>query len=167
MISGIPPPPSAFFLQGVASPIAIEWYRYFVRLGQIVGSLGTFVSSPVESADAVSLTTGVPATVGSIDLPPGDWDVTGTVYFSPNLATVISAESAGLSTVAATLPTPPAGGSAQIAGLVQVAGTAISLPLGTVRLSLTAPTTVYLVAQASFTVSTCGAYGIIQATQVG
>jgi hypothetical protein len=37
---------------------------------------------------------------------------------------------------------------------------------GTRRLILTVTTTVYLVAQAAFTVSTCGAFGILAARRV-
>jgi hypothetical protein len=125
------------------------------------GYPGEFISSTVVSP--VSLTTATPLTVTSISLTAGDWDVSGSIYFAPAGTTIISDEQGGIDLTTNTLPTAPAGGYANVSGLAQAAGTAISLTLGYVRVSLASTTTVYLVAQATFTVSTCGAYGTIQA----
>lgn len=126
------------------------------------GYPGEYISSSVAAGSAVSLTTATSVDVTTISLTRGDWDVFGSIYFAPAGGAVITAESGGISTTAATLPTAPAGGFSSVSGLTQAAGTAISLTLGITRISINTTTTVRLVAQASFS-STCGAYGIIQA----
>lgn len=127
------------------------------------GYPGQVVASSIALGAAVSLTTATPANVTSIALTAGDWDVYGSIYFAPAAGTIIAGESGGISQTSATLPTAPAGGYAEVRGITLAAGTEVSLTLGYTRISLAAPATVYLVAEASFSVSTCGAYGAISA----
>lgn len=127
------------------------------------GYPGEFITSSVAVGAAVALTTGVAANVTSIALTDGDWDLYGNIYFAPAGTTVIATESGGISDTTATLPTAPAGGYTEVNGVTIGAGAEVSLTLGYTRMSLASPATVYLVAQAAFSVSTCGAYGIISA----
>jgi hypothetical protein len=123
-------------------------------------SSGSGTQTRVNSA---ILSTGNSFNVVALSLTAGDWDVYSSLYFAPATLTVITAEQGGVSQTSATLPTAPTGGYTTIAGLTQAAGTEISLTLGYYRASLATTTLLYLVTQASFTTSTCQAYGIIQA----
>lgn len=127
-----------------------------------IGYPGEFISSSVAAGSAVGLTTVTPATVTSILLTPGDWDVYGSIYFTPAGGTIIASEAGGMNTVAATLPTAPNGGYVEMP-VTLPAGTESALALGYMRQSLVGPSRIYLVARASFSVSTCGAYGVISA----
>lgn len=130
------------------------------------GQIGEYKSSSVVTGSAVALTTVTGANVTSIVLSAGDWDVWGIVYFKGAGTTTLTYLAASTSLVSATLSNVPGevgqfttGAAADMPfGL-----TDISVNTGPIRQQLSANTTVYLVAQAQFAVSTCSAYGIIQA----
>ena len=110
---------------------------------------------------SVALTSGVVATVTSVALPVGDWDVTGLLTTSPAATTSLTAVASAINTAAAL----PAAGTyvadyrtAYVPGAV-----AITRACQTARLKLTVPTTVYLLASVQFTVSTATAGGTITA----
>jgi hypothetical protein len=126
-------------------------------------SIGGFSDVQVAQANAVALTTNVSANVASITLPPGDWNISGVAAFIPAATTSITMLSGGSSTTSATLDTSLAATAAQ--NIAAVVPTAIPqyIPLPVRRLVLTQTTTVYLVARATFTVSTLGAFGVMWA----
>jgi hypothetical protein len=126
------------------------------------GSVGEYVSSTVAQGSAVSLTNGTPANVTSISLTAGDWDVWGTVAYSPGGTTVTTNIISGISTTSATLPAVASGAYAYIPVTFST-GSAPIIPVGTTRISIASTTTVYLVAQSAFTTSTNAAYGGIYA----
>lgn len=70
------------------------WARFFLTLWSAlfgtnrIGQLFTFAS-----ASPTALTSGVSAIVGSIDLPPGNWEVTGAVQFSGSALNIAVATS--------------------------------------------------------------------------
>lgn len=130
------------------------------------GSVGEFISSTVASGSAVALTSGANINVTSISLTPGDWDVQGNVGFVPAGTTTTSAIGGAISTTSAAVPTPPSSGGYSFLSLASPAGASNLLPVGRTRLSLAVTTTVYLVAQSTFAVSTSGAYGFIGARRV-
>lgn len=126
------------------------------------GSFGEYVTN---SASGVSLTTATTANITSVSLTAGDWDVSGAVTYSPAGSTTVSALTTGISTTSATLPSNNTGGYNLLAlsfttGATQVHGTQ------DVRISIAGTTTVYLVAQAQFGVSTMTANGFIRARRV-
>jgi len=124
------------------------------------GSVGEYISSTVASGSAVSLTSGTPANVTSISLTAGDWDVFGAVDFNVGATTVVQLFGGSASTTSATNTSGSVFFSPGFAaGVTTTAGGAIP----TIRLSLASTTTVYLVAQSNFTVSTMSAYGFIGA----
>ncbi len=129
------------------------------------GKIGEFVSGAIEFDAPVSLTTNVDANVTSISLTPGDWDVWGIVYFSGGATTIVTNLVVSVSPTSATQNT----GNGRWASEVYASETIFSasrvpsLALAQTRFILSATTTYYLTARASFTVSTCTAYGIIQA----
>lgn len=129
-----------------------------------IGDVGEYISQSIASGTAVSLSSGTAATVTSIILTPGDWDVAGNVAFIGGAATTASVFSGGIGTAAATMPTAPgAGAFSQFPISVSAGGAEPCFPVGEMRLSLAGTSTAYLVGQASFAVSTMGAYGFIGA----
>lgn len=127
------------------------------------GIVGELISSTVLVGAAVALTTGVAANVTSISLTAGDWDVWGTVAFNPAGTTTQTALAGGISTTTVTLPTSPGSGALVSFALPFTTGAANTFPVGSTQLLLSGTTTVYLVAQAGFAVSTMSAYGFIGA----
>lgn len=132
-----------------------------------VGDVGEYVSSSVAVGSALSLTTGTPLNVTSISLTAGDWDVDAYVYYNPAGTTNVTLDFSSISTTSATQDTTVGNFTISrygASGLVPVANYGGNT--AKIRLSLSGTTTVYLVAQSSFTVSTNAAYGIIFARRV-
>ena len=129
--------------------------------------IGGYLSSAVVSGSAVALTTNTTANVTSITLTAGEWDVSGAVAFLPAASTSITYLAGGSSVTSATLGADDATNARSSAAVVPTA-IAQSAPLPTYRVVVAAgqTQTVYLVARATFTVSTLGAYGTIQARRV-
>lgn len=122
------------------------------------GSIGEVITN---TGTNVSLTTAVSANVTSVTLTAGDWDVNGSIAFNGTSSTSTSRVVGGLSTVSATLPAQPYYYQHQYG----VGGfTSATLPNGSVpmqRINVSTTTTVYLVAQGTFTASTLTATGVI------
>lgn len=127
------------------------------------GSVGEFISSNIPSGSAVSLTTGAAANVTSISLTAGDWDVWGEVVSLPAGTTTQSTVIGGIGTTSATVPTLGTASPVVFSQYAPPAGTSVFVNVGTGRINVSSTTTVFLVAQVSFGVSTCSAYGVISA----
>lgn len=128
------------------------------------GYIGQTIAQNVNAGSAVGVTSGSSTTVASILLTPGDWDVWGNIGTVPNAATTQSRLTASISLVNNTHPTPPGGGAYnQLAGLSIPAGQGTIAITGSVRINVSANTTVYLVGESSFAVSTNALYGYIGA----
>jgi hypothetical protein len=124
------------------------------------GAVGEFVSN---TQLAGSLATGVPASVTSVLLSAGDWDVSAVVAFLPAGSTTIGSQAVGISLVVNTFG--GFGSQANIQGFTAVgAGCAIPSPI--VRVNVAVPTTVYITAEAIFSGGTCGVQGFISARRV-
>lgn len=131
------------------------------------GNLGEIIESEILVGSAVALTTNTSANVTSISLTAGDWDVWGNVWYTPAATTSITIHQGAINTVSATLPTAPgAGAFYKVVEAALVPNAIFGESVGQRRLSLSATTTVYLVAQATFTISTLSAYGYIGARRV-
>ncbi len=130
------------------------------------GQIGEYISSTVLSDLAVPLTNNIPVNVTSIELTAGDWEVTATLADNPAGATSPQNLIGAISITSGSLGTSPASGGYASFPVVRSNGVGMTMPLGVVRLSLAATTTVYLVAQAAFTISTNTAYGFIGARRV-
>jgi hypothetical protein len=127
------------------------------------GYIGEYVQSLVPVGSVVSLSTGTAANVTSISLTAGDWDVSGTVSLSYGSATVTQA-SAGTTATSATIPTD---GSEGYSGLKLTVLSGIdSITVARKRISVASTTTIYLVASATFSAGTTGAFGTINARRV-
>lgn len=141
--------------------------------GVAAADLGALVTSSIPVGSAVSLTTATPANITSISLTPGDWDIVGFVDFNPAATTSVTNLTASVSLTSATV-SGQTGGSGLGTDPTAIVNQAAAVPAGVVgvgtspvRLSITKTTTVYLVAQATFTVSTMSAYGTLRANRVG
>jgi hypothetical protein len=128
------------------------------------GKIGEIITSTVGN---VSLVTATAKTVTSLPLTVGDWDVTGNIGLATATSTNVSSANQSISQTDNTLDTT-AGlfsaitfpGGDFVPGNVNTA--VVFSPLHT-RISLSGPTTIYLIARAGFTVSTCSAYGHLHA----
>lgn len=131
------------------------------------GQLGEYISSSVLVGSAVNLTSGATANITSISLTAGDWDVTCTGWSNPAAGTVTQSFFVGISTTSATLPTAAAENSeAGFGNDVSAADAFFAITVGPARISLGSTTTVYLVANSTFSVSTMTGYGFIGARRV-
>jgi hypothetical protein len=126
------------------------------------GQIGEYISQTVLVGAAVPLASGVTSTVTTISLTAGDWDVSGNVAFQPVPAASVTAVIAGIS-LGAVFATEPSGGAIQALIVPFTTGQFQTLLAGTLRVSVAATTTVYLLAQGTFSGGTCGAYGFIGA----
>lgn len=131
-------------------------------------TVGQFRTATVAVGSAVALTTATSANVTSLSLIPGDWDCSAQVVHNAAATTSITLLQVGISVTSATLPTQAGGsgvGTDPLAIWRQAAGVpagALTTAVGPVRVSLTATTTIYLVANDTFTVSTMSAYGTLR-----
>lgn len=127
------------------------------------GSVGEVATATLASGSAISLTSGATANITSISLTAGDWDVWGTVVFSPAATTTVTAILSAISTTSGTFPSEPDESYATTRSASYTPGSTLRLPTGTTRVSLASTTTVYLVVAAGFATSTMTAYGKITA----
>ena len=128
------------------------------------GSVGEFISSTVLLGSAVSLSTTVAANITSIALSSGDWDVHGNIALAPGGGATATLLKGWTSTVSATNPTDPNNGADFV---LQGNFTATQvMSVGIQRISIAAPTTIYLSALANFSGGSLSAFGFIGARRV-
>ncbi len=127
------------------------------------GNVGEYMSSTVSSF-SVSLVTATAKTITSITLTPGDWDVSGVVGFRGAATTQLALTVAGISTTTNTMPGGPEALTQDYQG--NFTNATVFLPVGPTRMSISSSTTVYIVGEAFFSVSTLTANGVIRARRV-
>lgn len=115
------------------------------------GNIGEFLAA--NNTAGTALTTNVPANITSLLLSPGDWLVSGTLIVTPT-GVAPSGILAGTNIVSATMPTDNqvlsgVGSMTQI-WATMASGKEQTLSIGQNRFNITTPTTIYLVAQATF-----------------
>lgn len=130
------------------------------------GNIGEFVSSVLAKGSAVSLTTSTPKTVTSISLTAGDWDVWGSCTFTGSSSTQYTFMECGTNTT--TNAEPGAGANRtdtgpDFASSTPFIGSDRDTHVLPARFSLSTTTTVFIVANMGFTVSSASAYGYIEA----
>ena len=130
------------------------------------GYCGEFISSNIGSGSAVGITSGNTANITSISLTAGDWDVEGQVYTSLGGGTIPSSFNAGTSATSVTLNQSPTAGGLMAFNNNTQANQSWGLGTGRTRMSISGTTTVYLVFNSAFSVSTLSAYGWILARRV-
>ena len=127
------------------------------------GDVGEFMSN---GAGAVALTTNVAANVGQISLTAGDWDIFVSGAFTGAGSTVTSNVILAINNVSATLPTAVAFQHFQFRDGAGITDFIYSPSVGPFRVSLSATTIYYGIAQATFTTSTYSINGKIVARRV-
>ena len=127
------------------------------------GSVGEYIESIISSPE--SILSGVNFNITSISLSPGDWDTWGQVVMALDAMTTINYVVTGISTTSLTLPSVEGyrgGWAFDAAGTTPYQADLFFMP-PQIRLSLASTTTVYLVIQAVFNVSTATCMGFIGA----
>lgn len=120
--------------------------------------VGEFMNSDVNT---VAITTATDTDVTSLSLTAGDWDVWGNILTEPAATTTQTIVSCGITTTSATMPS-----NYSISAATFAASTAKSENAPTVRMSLSATTTVYLVANVTYATSTLTIAGSLNARRV-
>lgn len=134
------------------------------------GVVGEFITATVATPGS-ALTTATPLTITSISLTAGDWDVASVIDFLYTGATVTDIRS-GPSLTTNVLPTQAGGGGLGTDALAidpsnfATISDVQTLDSGPVRVSIAGTTTVFLVAQATFSVGTVSAFGTIRARRI-
>jgi hypothetical protein len=132
------------------------------------GVVGEYVVSTVSNT-TVTLANNTAANITSISLTAGDWDVQANLQFDIGATTNMTYWYSTVSTTSGTLNTSTtnsSNGVAPTAAGTVFGATAFTFLSPVARVSLSATTTVYLVAQAGFTVSTLKAGGTIRARRI-
>ncbi len=126
------------------------------------GSVGEYISA--SNSGGTALSTGVSTNIASISLTAGDWDVVGNFTLGQAASTVIAFYYSGISLVSGSLPGFFAG--ANIATPVGASANSVCFAVPTTRISIASTTTVYLVADVGFSISTAAGFGFIGARRV-
>jgi len=138
-------------------------------ISNALGLIGNYLNQYTLEADAVTLVSNTPANIivpFIQPLPPGEWDVTGTVVFEPNAATTSSSFIAAISPTSATLPPVGAQNNTSQINATFSAGQFVILTVGPVRYSNGLFIDhAYLVAQSTFAVNSMKAYGCLTAVR--
>ena len=136
----------------------------------IAQTTNDYLFTELAVGSAISLTTNTPVNITSVSLTAGDWDVRGGIAFVTAATTSITKTQGSLSLTTDTLSTigdsTLPGFANQYAAFVPNV-TTLYYGVTPGRQSLGTTTTIYLVAQATFTVSTMTAYGFISARRCG
>lgn len=126
------------------------------------GKVGEFLTASLAAGSATGLVSATPKTIISLSLSAGDWDVWGVADYIPDGATTTSVIQQGISQANNTFgaaDTFSAASGGNLSGTVL--GSLIAENVPHQRISLAGTTTVYLIAKASFAISTMTAYGSI------
>lgn len=117
-----------------------------------------FITTNVPLASAKQITTNSSITLGSVSLPPGDWDCRATAVQQLSNTTTATKFSASLVTTDGVLGTEGTDGTTSIVPVSAGSG-GNDLKLGPARFSIPSVTTVFLVDGATFATSQLWAYG--------
>jgi hypothetical protein len=129
----------------------------------VAGHVGEYISN---SSTGVSLSNGTAATITSVSLTAGDWEVSGVIEFIPAGITTVQQYISSISKTANTLPTVLTENNIQSLIANFTTGSTNILNCGATRISIASTTTVYLVGRSAFGVSTMTASGFIGARRV-
>jgi hypothetical protein len=127
------------------------------------GFIGEQIRSFVGSGSAVAVATNTPTNVTSISLTPGIWDVSCVGVFS---AAAITGSNCAISISGTSATRGTNGDSEIVTPTVPTASSAVGLSVPSLRVTLNATTTYYLIAYTLYTVGSQTAFGRISATRV-
>jgi hypothetical protein len=140
------------------------------------GFVGEYlIQSRLRSANtSLTTDTGANVTATALTLTAGDWEIGGSITYGSNTTTSITILRGAISKTSATLPAGDTGSVPTLGEIrVQQATPAgvpgandITLPIPTIRASISGSTTFYLMTQATFSVSTLVVWGAIWARRI-
>jgi len=131
------------------------------------GNIGEEISQNILTGSGVALTSGVIANVATITLSAGDWDIEAHPCFSGGATTQVGGLRASISPTSATENAVSSffcGGS--YGSITAFSTFDVGLSIARTRISLSGSQQYWLVVNATFSVSTCKAYGKIRARRV-
>lgn len=132
----------------------------------VAGEIGELIKSDIALGSAVSLTTNTAQNMTSISLTAGDWDVYFNATFNPAGTTSLTRIEANISQTTGTRDTTTLGADYNLNFAAFVPNGSMNALAGPLRISLASTTTIYAVALASFTVSTCTVFGQLRARRM-
>lgn len=129
------------------------------------GDCGEFMQ---DANFTVAQTSGITSNVAEITLTPGDWDVTGAVYFLPEAATTTTQMAQSISTISGTHDFTIGGFEYVFNDPAGVTGTSLwgGSTIGPRRFSVAANTTIYLTCSTIFSGGDMDAHGTIRARRI-
>lgn len=130
------------------------------------GNVGEYIQSVVVSGSAVTLSSTTPINITSISLTAGDWDIDTVADFLLSSSTSVTQMASSISGTTGTLDTTPGKFMQWFMPATIPGANTMTQCIPPYRLNLTSTTTVFFVAQLSFTVSTAAVYGIIRARRI-
>jgi hypothetical protein len=137
------------------------WYEYFQSR-----TIGQYIEGVVLSGSAVALVSGTAKTINSILLPAGDWDVDALTYFLPAATTSVTRYVASISATTDTFDLTPGRFTDITIPATVSGGNAFTSSIPSYRIRQFSTSTLFLVAQATFTISTMSAYSILRARRL-
>lgn len=165
-------PASGETINGNAANLIITAANVRIRLKPTSGSnwqaevFGDYVAATVATGSAVSLTTATAADIVTQSLSQGTYDCRGVVARNVGATTSFTKLSASIGTTTNTLVADGTMAATYLATAANVMAAGTDTVVGPLRVNLTATTTLRLVAQDTFTVSTDAAYGQLACTRV-
>lgn len=130
------------------------------------GNVGEYIESVIPVGSPISVVTGTAKTITSISITAGDWDIDVIGYFIPAATTAVQFLTSGWSLTTNTLDTTAGRFNQNGYSSLVTGGPYMCSPVPPARLSISSTTTVFMIGQANFTVSTMTAWGIIRARRV-
>jgi hypothetical protein len=126
----------------------------------IAGSIGESITANTVNT---SMTSATPLNATSVSLTAGDWEVFGQCQFNPAGTTTQTSETCSVSQTSGVI-----GGLSQVSifPYVVAAGVTSTIPTPSYRVNISSTTTIYVVAQATFAVSTETITGYIRARRM-
>lgn len=139
--------------------------KYSITGGASVTAAG-YKESIIPSGSSVSLTTITAKTVTSLTLPAGDWDIDGTVLYTPQGSTLVSGYFSGISLVANTLPGEQDYMTGGVGYTRAATASTFNIRSPAVRIRSDGTTVVHLIAYAAFSAGTLVAAGKLTARKI-
>lgn len=128
------------------------------------GYVGEYIESVIVSGSSTAMTDNTATNITSISLTAGDWEVYGSVALKLDASTQLIIWDAGINTTSATMPNIEYTHRANYGNTAPTTDICSVVP--TRRISIASTTTVYLVSQVDYSISTCSGYGFIAARRL-
>lgn len=130
------------------------------------GYVGEYIFSRVDSAGALSLSSGTSKNITSISLTAGDWNVWAKAGFVSGTGTVVTLAAGDISTTSANAYSADSYVNGVNSSQTFINSQPLNFSIDMRRISIASTTTIYLNLQGNFAISTLTGYGILYARRV-